>query len=132
MSILIYALIGITAGVISGMGIGGGALLIPALTFFLGYSQQNAQGLNLLFFLPTAIVAVITHHKQDNIEAKLLLKLIIPGVLFAIAGALLAVRIDSHLLRRLFGGFLLIVGVSEFFRKSATTDKKVDSAGKLC
>jgi len=119
MNILLYALIGVSAGAISGMGIGGGTLLIPALTFFLGFSQQNAQGINLLFFLPTALVAVITHLKEGNIEKKLLLKLIIPGVLLAVCGALIAVRIESDLLRRLFGGFLLIVGVSEFFRKGA-------------
>jgi len=118
MDILFYALIGVTAGTISGMGIGGGTLLIPALTFFMGFTQQQAQATNLLFFLPTATVAVITHIKQRNIEKGLLLKLIVPGVLFAILGSLLAIKIEANILRRLFGAFLLLVGLTEFFKKT--------------
>jgi len=117
MEIIFYALIGIAAGTISGMGIGGGTLLIPALTFFMGFTQQQAQATNLLFFLPTATVAVITHIKQKNIEKGLLLKLIVPGVLFAILGSLLAIKVDANILRRLFGAFLLLVGLAEFFKK---------------
>ena len=118
MNILIYAVIGVLAGAISGMGIGGGTLLIPALTFFMGFSQQEAQAYNLLFFLPTAAVAVITHAKSKNIEKGLLLKLIIPGVLFAVVGSLLAVKIEATILRRLFGGFLFVVGMAEIFKKA--------------
>jgi len=118
MNILFYALIGVSAGVLSGMGVGGGTLLIPVLTFFMGFSQQQAQATNLLFFLPAATVAVITHIKNKNIEKGLLLKLIVPGVLFAILGSLLAIKIDAAILRRLFGAFLLLVGLAEFFKKA--------------
>jgi hypothetical protein len=118
MELLFYALIGIAAGILSGMGIGGGTLLIPALTFFMGYGQQQAQGLNLLFFLPAAAVAVCTHWRNGNIEKGMLPKLIIPGVLAAVLGSVIAVKIDAQILRRLFGGFLFIVGMAEFFRKN--------------
>ena len=110
-------IIGLLSGIISGMGIGGGVLLIPALAFFFGTAQQQAQNINLIYFIPTAIIALITHIKAGNIEKKIVLKLILTGAVGAVLGALLAVKIDSGVLRKLFGGFLLIMGAAEAFKK---------------
>jgi len=118
LSNIVYVLIGVAAGVISGLGIGGGTLLIPALTLFYGLSQQQAQSVNLIYFIPTAIVALISHFKNGNIEKGPVKKLIVFGVMGAVVGSVVAVRMNPELLRRLFGGFLLVMGVYEFRRKS--------------
>ena len=115
--IWMYVLIGIVSGAISGMGLGGGAILIPALTLLVAMEQQAAQSLNLLVFIPTAAVALIVHVRNGNVERGFLLKMILAGLVFAAIGSLIALNIEGRLLKRIFGGFLLVVGVSEFFKK---------------
>jgi len=110
-------LIGLAAGIISGMGIGGGTLLIPALTFIYGLPQQQAQNVNLIYFIPTATIALISHFKSGNIEKGPVKKLILFGLLGAVIGSTIAINLNPELLRRLFGGFLLLMGVYEFFKK---------------
>lgn len=109
---LIY-IISIAAGVIGGMGIGGGTLLIPVLTIFLSTKQQIAQSVNLISFIPTAIVALISHLKQGNIEKKLIFKLCTGGIAGALIGSYLAVHLSSSFLRKAFGVFLFVMGVYE-------------------
>jgi len=106
-------LIGFAAGIISGMGIGGGAILIPALTILMGIQQQNAQHINLLYFIPTALLAVRVHKKNGNIEKKGLLPLILWGLLGALPGALIAIKINANYLRKGFAVFLLIMAIYE-------------------
>ena len=84
------AAIGFFSGIISGMGIGGGTILIPALLFLTEVNQQQAQGVNLIYFIPTAVVALITQ--------------------------------ESEILKKLFGGFLLLMGLSEIFKKKKGED----------
>ncbi len=113
-------LIGLLAGVVSGMGIGGGTILIPALLFFSQISQQTAQGVNLLYFIPTAIIALIVHIKNRNVAFRIAWPIMLLGVLGAVGGSLLAIVLDGGILKKLFGGFLLLMGIYEFFKK----DKK--------
>jgi len=113
---MIFLLVGLAAGIISGMGIGGGAILIPALTIFLEIEQQKAQNINLLYFLPTALFALFVHKKEGNIETEGLPSLILFGVPGAIAGALIAVNIDSFYLRKGFAIFLLCMAVYELWK----------------
>ena len=115
-----YLLIGASAGIISGMGLGGGTVLIPALTLLIGLEQQAAQSLNLLVFIPTAAIALFVHVKNGNVERVFLVKMILMGLIFAAAGSFIALRLDAALLKRIFGGFLLIVGITEFFKKQET------------
>lgn len=120
---MIWVLVaGFLAGIISGMGIGGGAILIPALLYLQDMNQQQAQGINLIYFIPTAIIALITHVKNKNIEVKTAMPIAVTGLIGAAAGAFLAVGMQADILRRFFGGFLLIMGLSEVFKK----DKKMD------
>lgn len=105
------------AGIISGMGIGGGTILIPALTFLFGLDQLSAQGINLIYFIPTAIVALITHSKNKNIETKMLKPLILFGIIGALAGSLIALNLKPALLKKLFGVFLLLMGIKEITKK---------------
>jgi uncharacterized protein len=117
---MIVFIAGILAGIISGMGIGGGVLLIPALVFFAGASQHTAQGANLLFFIPTAITALVIHITNKRVDFKLAIPVIITGLLGAYAGAGLAFHLSAPVLRKLFGLFLLIMGIYEIFRKRVT------------
>ena len=114
---ILVVLIAVAAGIISGMGIGGGTILIPALIFIEGLNQHQAQGVNLIYFIPTAVIALITHAKNKNIEKKIVLPIVLTGLLGAAAGALIAVKMDASLLKKLFGGFLLIMGLMEIFKK---------------
>lgn len=111
------ALVGFCAGIISGMGIGGGTILIPALLFLTDITQQQAQGVNLIYFIPTAITALITHQKKGNLDRKTAKPLAVLGLAGAAAGAFLAVSLESELLRKIFGGFLFLMGLSEIFKK---------------
>lgn len=119
---MIQAIIsGFLSGIISGMGIGGGTILIPALAIFLHIEQHSAQGVNLLYFIPTAIVSLWVHIKNKNVNFKLAWPIIIFGVFGAVGGSLLAVILHGKLLRRLFGIFLFAMGLFEILKK----DKKI-------
>ena len=124
-------LAGLICGVLSGFGIGGGSLLMVWLTALIpllrlmGVDQKAAQGINLLYFLPAAGCSLIFHVKNRQIVWKAVVPAAIAGCLTAIPGALLAGSVDTALLRRLFGGFLVLVGISEVFFKG----KKTGSSG---
>lgn len=106
-------LVGAATGVLSGFGVGGGTLLLVYLTAFAGVDQHQAQGINLLYFLPAALLALPAHVKNGYIRRKALLPAIGAGLLCAGLGAWLATSLEVALLRKLFGGFLLAVGVGE-------------------
>lgn len=114
---LAAAAAGLVCGVLSGFGIGGGSLLMVWLTAALAMEQTTAQGINLLYFLPTAVCALIFHAKNRVIEWKAVLPAALCGSVTAVLGALLAARLETALLRQLFGGFLILVGLSEVFLK---------------
>jgi len=115
---MITILIGFASGIISGMGIGGGTLLIPALVFIVGAKQQIAQSINLIVFIPSAIAALFVHIRKKNIEKGLMLKLAVTGSVGAVLGSMLAVSLDSNILKKVFGAFLLIMGIYEIASKS--------------
>ena len=114
---MLIILIGFFAGIIGGMGIGGGTILIPSLVFLIGTKQHTAQSVNLISFIPTATVAILIHLRNKNIEKKLVIKLILLGVLGAIIGSFIAVNLDAQILKKFFAGFLLLMGVYEIFSK---------------
>ncbi|HHV38122.1 MAG TPA: sulfite exporter TauE/SafE family protein [Tepidimicrobium sp.] len=111
-------IIGFLSGIISGMGIGGGAILIPSLIFFSNLKQQQAQGLNLIVFLPVAAVALIVHFREKNIELQYAKWIIVGGVIGAIVGSIMALRINPTRLKKYFGIFLLFIGIYELFKKN--------------
>lgn len=112
-----FIIVGILSGIISGMGIGGGTILIPALTMLWSIEQKMAQNINLIYFIPTAIIALIAHVKNKKIEKAILITIIIGGLIGAIGGSLLAMKLNSSFLKKIFGGFLLIMGIIEFLKK---------------
>lgn len=117
MSALVAGLAGLVCGVLSGLGVGGGSLLMVWMTAVAGIAQKSAQGINLLFFLPTAACALVFHIKNRLIRLRVVLPAAIAGCLTAAGAAALATAMDTGLLRRLFGGFLVIVGLTELFSR---------------
>lgn len=114
---LIACAAGLLCGVISGFGIGGGSILMVYLTAVLALEQRTAQGVNLLYFLPTAAAALLVHTKNRQIAWRAVLPAAACGAFAAALGALAALWLDSGLLRKLFGGFLIIIGLTELFKK---------------
>lgn len=123
---IIIIVVGFFAGIISGMGIGGGALLIPALHIFANVEHKVAQCINLFYFIPTAAAALVIHIKKKNIEFKPLVPILIFGAVGAVIGGMLAMRLNSDILRKMFGAFLLILAVKEFYsaKKTQNINKK--------
>jgi len=120
---MVLFIIGLVSGIISGMGIGGGTVLIPALVIFARAGQHIAQSTNLIFFIPTAIVALIIHIKNKIINFKAAFPIIITGLAGAGIGAWFAVSLSGNFLRRLFGVFLLAMGLYEMIRKGKKAAK---------
>lgn len=123
-------LIGIISGIVSGTGMGGGTILIFLLSFMLGIEQHIAQATNLIFFIPTSIVAIMVNFKNKNIEVKQAIIISIFGVLGAIIGANIAIYMDVKMLKKGFGIFLIVVTINEIYsiiklyKKDKITDNK--------
>lgn len=110
---MLFSIIGFFAGIIGGMGMGGGTILIPALVLLAGIDPKIAQSINLLSSIPMTIFALIIHIKNKNVIFKLVIPIALFGVLGAIAGSFVANYLSSEILKKAFGGFLLVVGLIE-------------------
>lgn len=110
---LVPLLAGTVTGVLSGYGVGGGSLLLVWMTTFAGLDQRLAQGINLLYFLPTAAAALPAHFKNGQVEKSALAPAILAGLAAAALGAWAATALDLSLLKKCFGVFLLVVGVKQ-------------------
>lgn len=108
-------LIGIISGIVSGTGMGGGTILIFLLTFMCGIEQHIAQATNLIFFIPTSIVAILVNLKNKNIDLKLAILISIFGILGAIIGANISIQTEVTRLRKYFGIFLAIIALHEIY-----------------
>ena len=106
--------VGIIGGIVAGMGMGGGTLTIPLLTIFLKYEQLRAQGVNLVAFLPMAVVASFIHIKNKLVDFKSTWLLALVGCVFSLGGALIANHISNSILKKLFAIFLIGLGVWQF------------------
>ncbi len=117
MSLFWICLVGLLTGIFASMGLGGGMILIVYLTVFAGIDQLAAQGINLIFFIPIAIISIIIHSKNKMIEWKKIVPTIICGTIGAFVGSLIATNLESKTLSKLFAIILIIVGLKEFFSK---------------
>lgn len=124
--LLVFA--GIAAGALGGMGMGGGTILIPVLTIFFGVEQKQAQAINLVAFIPMAIVSLIVHVKNKRVETEGVLWIIIPATVLSLVGSLVAQTINGEILKRIFGGFLLLLSAAQFF--SEEINEKLSEIGK--
>ncbi len=118
---------GVLGGVIGGMGMGGGTLTIPILTIFLGYKQLEAQGINLIAFLPMSVIALVIHIKNHLVAFKSTWLLALVGCLFSLGGAIVANHISNIVLKKLFAVFLIGLGIwqiVEMIRAKKIKEKK--------
>lgn len=122
-----FFLAGAIGGILGGMGMGGGTLLIPILTFFLKVEQKTAQAINLFSFVPMAIIVLIVHAKNKLIDIKGLLPLAISAVALSILGSYILRFVDGNIQTKLFGGFLTILAIVKFIvtvKGQKESDKK--------
>lgn len=110
---MLVCIIGFFAGIIGGMGLGGGTILIPALVLFANINPKLAQSINLISSIPMTIAALFIHIKNKNVEFNLVIPIAIFGVVAAIGGSLLAEYLNSEILRKAFGVFLFFIGLLE-------------------
>ena len=108
-------IIGLVSGIVSGTGMGGGTILIFLLTNICGLEQHIAQATNLIFFIPTSLIAIIVNGKNKNIDYKLGLINSVYGILGAIIGANISIHINTRNLRKYFWIFLIIISIHEIY-----------------
>ena len=112
-SFSVSVLVGTVLGVLSGLGTGGGSLLILWLTLMLGMDQETARSINLMFFIPSALVACLFRWKQGRLDIKKVLPAIIAGSIASGLFTFLSRDMDTTMLRKLFGGLLIVTGWRE-------------------
>ena len=107
--------ISIILGFLAGLGVGGGSLLMLWLTLVADTSYQQARIINLLFFLPSAVIATVFHRKQGTVDLGKILPAIIAGCAAAALLSFFGKNMDTALLKKCFGGLLILTGLRELF-----------------
>lgn len=113
----VVLLAGTLLGFLAGLGIGGGSLLILWLTVVLGMEPQTARSINLLFFLPAAAISCVFRWRQGSVKWTQLLPAILSGCAAAAVFSWLGTAFDTELLKKCFGGLLIVTGLRELFFK---------------
>lgn len=111
----IALLISIMFGFLSGIGVGGGSLLILWLTLVIKMDAHAARTLNLLFFLPSAAIACLFQWHHRNLSIRKIFPSVLAGCLTAAVFAFIGNSLDISILKKLFGGLLIITGLRELF-----------------
>ncbi|MEA5533994.1 sulfite exporter TauE/SafE family protein [Crocosphaera sp. XPORK-15E] len=117
MEIIGFLLLGMLAGILSGLiGIGGGVLITPALIFIFKFSQQQAQGTTLALLIPPiGILAAWTYYEQGLVNWKAAILICLGFVLGGLWGAKIAINLPTNLLEKIFGTTLIVIGLKMFF-----------------
>lgn len=128
-------LIGIVAGIIGGLGMGGGTVLILFLSLFLKIEQHIAQATNVIFFVPTAIAAIIISLKNKNINLKVGLPVMLWGIFGALIGAVISTKMNVGMLKKCFGMFLIFIAIYQSYEyikeKKRHNNEKQEKGGKV-
>lgn len=120
---MFVTILGLCSGVLAGLAVGGGTLLVPGLVLIQGTPQHVAQGISLFIFLPTSILAILTHFRYGNVQWKLAVKLAIGGVIGSFLGAKLAHVLQPTLLRKIFAIYLLAMGIYQLLASPKQKEK---------
>lgn len=121
-TIVLLLLIGLAAGMLSGLvGVGGGIIIVPALMYFLKFDQHQAQGTSLgLLLMPVGILAVMNYYKKGYLDIKVVAIMCVAFVIGAFLGSKVSLAISQEKLKKVFGILLLFVAIKMLF-----LDKKV-------
>lgn len=114
-SLPVVMLVGTVLGFLSGLGIGGGSLLILWLTMALNTDPYTARGINLLFFIPSALIACLFRLRQGNLRLRPILPAILAGCTAAAVFSWISTILDVEVLKKLFGVILIAAGLREIF-----------------
>jgi uncharacterized protein len=119
MNILLYLLIGLAAGIFGGvLGLGGGAIVVPALVFLCGLSQHTAQGTTLAMMIPPiGLLAAWTYYQKGFVDLKIAAIMCITFVIGSLIGAKFAVNLSDTVLTKVFGVALLLISLKMIFFK---------------
>jgi len=130
-TIILLLIIGLLTGVLGGLvGVGGGIILVPALVFFLGFSQLDAQGTSLaLIMFPVGILGVIQYYKQDHVDFKIVILLAIGFVLGSFLGSKISLNINQQIVRKIFACLMIFIAIKMlFFDQQKSSQKKENSS----
>lgn len=122
MQFVFFVLAGIAGGVLAGMGMGGGTLTLPILVLVMQVEQITAQFANLIAFLPSGTASLAVHVKNGLVEKKGLVFLLVPSLISCGVCSYFAPMINGDLLKKLFGGFLVVVALCSFAVKCLFKD----------
>lgn len=119
MNIYLYLLLGLVAGIFSGLiGIGGGIILVPAMVLLFGLSQHTAQGTTLALMVPPiGLLAAWTYYKQGFIDLKIAGLVCLGFFVGGLVGAKFATGVSDQVLRKIFGAVLLVASLKMIFNK---------------
>jgi len=133
-TILILLLIGITAGLLSGLvGIGGGIIIVPALIFFLGFSQKMAQGTSLgILLLPVGILAVLQYYNAGFVDGKTVWLVALGFLAGGYFGSKIALHLPQDTVKKIFAVFLILIAIKMLFidkklKDTASRNEKIAS-----
>lgn len=107
--------VAVILGFLAGLGVGGGSLLMVWLTAIAGMEYPQARVINLMFFLPSALIATLFHHRQGTVKIKKVLPAILLGCASAALFSFIGTKINTDFLKKCFGGLLLLTGLRELF-----------------
>lgn len=124
MQFLFFMFAGLVGGVLAGMGMGGGTLTLPLLVLVLNVGQLTAQFANLIAFLPSGTAALAVHAKNGLVQKNDLLYMLLPSIAACVVCSFFATKAEGELLKKLYGGFLVIIAIMSFGGKLIKEVKK--------
>ena len=121
---VLFIVFGIIGGLLGGMGMGGGTLTLPILVLVMNVAQLTAQFANLIAFLPSGTSALFVHVKNGLVRKENLIYMFVPSIIACVGCSFFATEANGDLLKKLFGGFLVLVAIVSFISKIAKEVKK--------
>ena len=116
-TILIIILIGIAAGMLGGLvGVGGGIIIVPALVYFIGFSQKTAQGTSLgLIMLPVGILGVLQYYKQGHVDFRVVGMLAIGFLVGSYFGSKISLSLPQETVKKIFALLMILIAIKMLF-----------------
>ena len=129
-TVFILLLIGLAAGVLSGViGIGGGIIIVPALVYLLGFSQRTAQGTSLaILLLPIGLLGVIQFYKAGYVDIKVTAVIALAFFVGSYFGSRIALTVPQDILKKTFAILLLVIGIKMLFFDTQVVDNENKSS----